>query len=208
MENKNKDISAMLKDAVILFAITLISGLILGFVYQITKEPIAAQEAKAIQEACAAVFPGETDITFEETGYVPTAQLTKEIRDTGVQIGTIYKALASDGAIKGYVVQSTTKEGYGGSIVIYVGISVDGKVSGVSILEIAETPGLGMNAEEVLVPQFAGKEATAFTVTKSGSVTTSEIDAITGATVTSKAFVNAVNGAVRVVTEELTEGGQ
>ena len=58
MENKNKDISGMLKDAVILFAITLISGLILGFVYQITKEPIAAQEAKAIQEACAAVFPG------------------------------------------------------------------------------------------------------------------------------------------------------
>lgn len=208
MENKNKDISSMLKDAVILFVITLISGLILGFVYQITKDPIAAQEAKAIQEACAAVFPGETDVIFEETGYLPTAQLTTELKDTGVEIGTIFKALGQDGSTKGYVVESTTKEGYGGNIVIYVGVSAEAKVSGVSILEIAETPGLGMNAEEVLVPQFAGKDATAFTVTKSGSTAPSEIDAITGATVTSDAVVNAVNGAVRVVTEELAEGGQ
>lgn len=208
MENKNKDISAMLKDAVVLFAITLISGLILGFVFQITKDPIAAQEAKAIQEACAAVFPGETGITFEETGYVPSAQLTAEVADNGVEIGTIYKALAQDGSAKGYVVESTTKEGYGGNIVIYVGISADAKVNGVSILEIAETPGLGMNAEDVLVPQFAGKDVTTFTVTKTGSNTPSEIDAITGATVTSNAFVNAVNGAVRVVTEELAEGGR
>ncbi len=208
MENKNKDISGMLKDAVILFAITLISGLVLGFIYQITKEPIAAQEAKAIQEACAAVFPGEEGITFEETGYVPSAQLTGEIADTGVEIGTIYKAVATDGSARGYVVESTTKEGYGGNIVIYVGISTDAKVSGVSILEIAETPGLGMNANEVLVPQFAGKDTAQFTVTKTGSTSPSEIDAITGATVTSKAFVNAVNGAVRVVTEELAEGGR
>ncbi len=208
MENKKKDVSVMLKEAVILFAITLISGLILGFVYQITKEPIAAQEAKAIQEACAAVFPGETDVTFEETGYVPSAQLTGEIADTGVEIGTIYKALAQDGSAKGYVVEATTKEGYGGNIVIYVGISNDAVINGVSILEIAETPGLGMNAEEVLVPQFAGKQAESFTVTKNGSTQSSEIDAITGATVTSKAFVNAVNGAVRVVCEELVEGGE
>lgn len=208
MENKKNDVSAMLKDAVILFAITLISGLILGLVFQITKEPIAAQEAKAIQEACAAVFPGEAGISFEETGYVPSALLTGEIADTGVEIGTIFKALGADGAAKGYVVEATTKEGYGGNIVIYVGISADAVVNGVSILSIAETPGLGMNAQEVLVPQFAGKDAAAFTVTKTGSTQPSEIDAITGATVTSDAFVNAVNGAVRVVTEELTEGGQ
>ena len=208
MENKNKDISAMLKDAVILFAITLISGLILGFVYQITKEPIAAQEAKAIQEACAAVFPDTPGVSFELVDYVPSAQLTAEIQDTGVEIGTVYAAVSQGGMLSGYVVETTTKEGYGGNIVIYVGITTDAKVNGVSILEIAETPGLGMNAEEVLVPQFAGKDAAEFTVTKSGSTTPSEIDAITGATVTSDAVVNAVNGAVRVVTEELVEGGR
>ena len=208
MENKKSDVSAMLKDAVILFAITLISGLILGFVFQITKEPIAAQEAKAIQEACAAVFPGQSELTFELTDYVPGAQLSGEIAATGVKIGSVYQAVALDGSVKGYVVESTTKEGYGGNIVVYVGISTDAVVNGVSILSIAETPGLGMNAEEVLVPQFAGKPAEAFAVTKSGSTQPSEIDAITGATVTSDAFVNAVNGAVRVVTEDLTEGGQ
>lgn len=208
MENKKKDVSAMLKDAVILFAITLISGLILGFVFQITKEPIAAQKALAIQRACAAVFPGESGLTFELTDHVPGAQLGGEIAATGVEIGSIYEAVASDGSVKGYVVESTTKEGYGGNIVVYVGISADAVVNGVSILSIAETPGLGMNAEEVLVPQFAGKDATNFIVTKTGSIQPSEIDAITGATVTSSAFVNAVNGAVRVVTEELTEGGQ
>lgn len=207
MEN-NKDISAMLKDAVILFAITLISGLILGFVYQITKEPIAAQEAKAIQEACAAVFPNASGISFNETEYVPSAQLTAEIAEKSVEIGTVFEAVSQDGVLSGYVVESTTKEGYGGNIVIYVGISIDGIVNGVSILEIAETPGLGMNAEEVLVPQFTDKDAALFTVTKTGSTSPSEIDAISGATVTTDAIVNAVNGAVRVVTEELMEGGQ
>ena len=55
MKNKN-DIQAMLKEAGILFAITLIAGLLLGFVYELTKEPIRQQEEKAVQEACQTVF--------------------------------------------------------------------------------------------------------------------------------------------------------
>ena len=55
MKNKN-DVQAMLKEAGILFAITLIAGLLLGFVYELTKEPIRLQEEKAVQEACQAVF--------------------------------------------------------------------------------------------------------------------------------------------------------
>ena len=55
MKNKN-DIQAMLKEAGILFAITLIAGLLLGFVYELTKEPIRQQEEKAVQEACQAVL--------------------------------------------------------------------------------------------------------------------------------------------------------
>ena len=51
MKNKN-DVQAMLKEAGILFAITLIAGLLLGFVYELTKEPIRLQEEKAVQEAC------------------------------------------------------------------------------------------------------------------------------------------------------------
>ena len=81
----------------------------------------------------------------------------------------------------------------------------EGNLNGVSILTIAETPGLGMRAEEVLVPQFENVEATAFTYTKSQSQSDREIDAISGATITTKAVVNAVNGGVLAV-EELKGG--
>lgn len=206
---KNKDVKSMLKDAGILFAITLLAGLMLGSVYELTKEPIRIQEEKAIQEACQAVFAEDSSkgLTFNVENYVPDATKQAELAKMGVEIGTVYAAVSQGGMLCGYVVESTTKEGYGGNIVIYVGVTTGGAVSGVSILEIAETPGLGMNAEEVLVPQFKGVETDAFTYTKTGSTADNEIDAISGATVTTKAIVNAVNGALRVVTEDLLKGG-
>lgn len=201
----NNEKKVMLKEAGILFAITLIAGLVLGFVYELTKEPIRLQEEKAIQEACRAVFAEAAD--FEELNYTPGASMTGELAKSGVEIGTVYSALDASGEILGYVVQSTTSEGYGGDITIYAGITNDGILNGISILSIAETPGLGMNAESVLVPQFENVTAANFTFTKSGSTSNSEIDAISGATVTTEAIVNAVNGGVRVVTEDLMEGG-
>ena len=91
---------------------------------------------------------------------------------------------------------------------IYAGITKDGMLNGISILSITETPGLGMNAQSVLVPQFENVPATIFTYTKSGSTSESEIDAISGATITTEAIVNAVNGAVRVVAEDIMKGGE
>lgn len=202
---KNNDVKSMLKDAGILFAITLIAGLVLGFVYELTKEPIRVQQELAIQKACQAVFAEADHFTALE--YVPSAALSEELTDMGVALGTVFEAKdASDNAL-GYVVESTTREGYGGNIVLYVGITNTGKVNGISILSIAETPGLGMNAESVLVPQFENVEVTIFTYSKSGSTESGVIDAISGATITTKAVVNAVNGAVLAVTEELMKGG-
>lgn len=202
---KNKDISLMLREAGILFAITLIAGLALGFVYELTKEPIRIQKEKAVQEACKAVFADAA--AFDETALAPSAQLAEELAGNGVEIGTVYEAKAADGSRLGYVVQSTSSQGYGGDITLYMGVTADGTLNGVSILEISETPGLGMQAEEVLVPQFKDKKVTAFTYTKGGSAGGDEIDAISGATITTKAFTNAVNGGLRLVTEELMEGG-
>lgn len=202
---KSKDMKSMLKDAGILFAITLIAGLVLGFVYELTKEPIRLQEEKAIQEACQAVFADA--VNFEPLKYAPTATLAGQLAELGVEIGTVYEASDVSGNSKGYVVETTSSEGYGGDITLYAGITNEGNLNGISILSIAETPGLGMNAESVLVPQFANVEAKIFTYTKSGSTSDSEIDAISGATVTTEAVVYAVNGAVRVVTEELLKGG-
>ncbi len=206
---RSRDIKNMLKDANVLFLITLIAGLVLGFVYELTKEPIRLQEEKAIQEACQAVFAEDSgkSLSFVVENYVPDAAKQAEFAQNGVEIGTVYAAVSQDGVLNGYVVESTTKEGYGGNIVLYVGITTEGAVSGVSILEIAETPGLGMNAEDVLLPQFKGVQTSQFTYTKTGRTSDSEIDAISGATVTTKAVVNAVNGAVRVVTEDLLKGG-
>ena len=203
MENKEKKI--MLKEAAILFAITLLAGLVLGFVYELTKAPIRLQEEKAIQEACRKVFAQATD--FEATSYSTSAVLTAELDEIGVEIGTVYDAVDASGSHLGYVGETTPSEGYAGEITLYMGVTDDGTLNGISILAIGETPGLGMRAEEVLVPQFENVPVTIFTYTKSGSMSDSEIDAISGATVTTKAVVNAINGGIKAVTEEL-KGGQ
>lgn len=202
--SKNSDVRIMLKEAGILFAITLTAGLILGFVYELTKEPIRLQKEKAVQEACAAVF--ESAASFEEMSYAPGEEQRQLLAQEGVKIGTVYQAQAQDGELLGYVLQSTSSQGYGGNIVLYMGVALDGTLNGVSILEISETPGLGLNAEDVLVPQFSGKKVESFTYTKTGSRADSEIDAITGATITTRAMTNAVNGGLSVA-KELIQGG-
>lgn len=204
MKNKN-DIQAMLKEAGILFAITLIAGLLLGFVYELTKEPIRQQEEKAVQEACQAVFADAEH--FEELdAYTPSADTAQKLADTGITIGTVYEAQDASGTQLGYVIQTTTSEGYGGNIVLYVGIRLDGTVNDISILSISETPGLGMKAGDVLVPQFHNKNVKSFAYTKTGSTSDSEIDAISGATITTKAVTNAVNGSL-LTFSDYVQGG-
>lgn len=196
---KKSDIGTMLKEAGILFVITLLSGLMLGFVYELTKEPIAEQERKAVQEACAAVF-GEAD-SFVPLQYVPSPEIQEELAASGVVIGVVYQAQDADGSLLGYCIESVSKRGYGGRIVLYVGISLDGRLKDVSILEISETPGLGMRAEQVLNSQFHDKKADSFVYTKTGAAADNEIDAISGATVTTRAYTNAVNGALRAAAD-------
>lgn len=203
MQNKS-DRNSMWKDAGILFAITIIAGLVLGFVYELTKEPIRQQQEKAIQEACQAVFADA--LKFSELEGTISPELTEQLKAEGVVVGTIYAAQDANESQIGYVVQTISSEGYGGSITLYTGVALDGTVNGVSILEISETPGLGMRAEEVLVPQFSGKKVDLFTYTKNGSQTDYEIDAISGATITTNAVTNAVNGALRAAAE-IREGG-
>ena len=176
----------MLKEAGILFAITLIAGLLLGFVYELTKEPIRLQEEKAVQEACQAVF---TDAGhFEELDpYIPSDDTAQNLSDTGITIGTVYEAQDASGEKLGYVIQTTSSEGYGGNIVLYVGI-------------------LGMKAGDVLVPQFHQKNVKSFTYTKTGSTSDSEIDAISGATITTRAVTNAVNGSL-LAFHDYVQGG-
>lgn len=193
-----------------MFAITLIAGLALGFVYELTKEPIRQAEELAVQKACMEVFPEaeELGMQFEELTYSLEEALAAELSESGVTIGRVYRASAQDGTQQGYVIESISSEGYGGIIDLYVGVTMEGAVSGVSILEISETPGLGMKAESVLVPQFSGVQTDAFSYTKVKNDANPDnmIDAISGATVTTKAVTNAVNGGLEVAAA-LREGG-
>ena len=103
----------------------------------------------------------------------------------------------ASGAPVGYVVTSTSNDGYGGAITVSVGIQADGTVSGIEFLTLAETAGLGMNAQKPeWKAQYAGKNVDAFSVTKGGAAADNEINAISGATITSNAVTGAVNAAV------------
>ena len=179
----------MLKNAGILLAITVIAGFILGAVYQITKGPIAEAEAAAAMEAYKEVFTDATDFTEIE---VDTAALTAG-GIMGSDINTVLEAKGADGSLLGYVFVITNHEGYGGDIQFTLGVSNDGTTNGISILAISETPGLGMEAESVLKPQFEGKKAAQFNYTKTGAVSEDQIDAISGATITTNAVTNGVN---------------
>lgn len=197
----SSDMKAMLKEAGILFAITLISGLLLGFVYELTKEPIRIQQEKAVTQACQTVFAEAT--SFQEISYTASSELIEKENENGVKLGVVFEAKDGSGETIGYVISTTSTRGYGGNIVLYTGVSKEGTVKGVSILEISETAGLGMQASQVLVPQVKDKTVDAFTYTKNGSRADSEIDAISGATITTQAFVNAVNAAIDVSKELL-----
>ncbi len=208
MKNK-KDFTIMLKEAGIMFGITLLAGIMLGFVYELTKEPIAYQQELKIQRTCAAVF-AEASI-FKEMELIEAVPDNNGFSngqepENQAVLGKVYRALSSEGVLLGYVINITSGEGYNGDIELMMGVTMEGKLNGISFLSISETPGLGMQAEEVLAPQFAGKTADAFTYTKTGAIAENQIDAISGATVTTKAVTDAVNKGLYYFNSVLKEG--
>lgn len=197
----------MIKDALILFAITLIAGLMLGVVNDITKEPIAQQEQKAKNEACQNVFAAADSFKAQELA--DSAQIEQVLTDAGISGADIDELMAAkdaSGALLGYVITVTDHEGYGGDIQFSMGITNEGTLNGISLLSISETAGLGMRAGEVLVPQFADKNVSKFTYTKTGATADSEIDAISGATITTNAVVNGVNAGLAYF-DKILKGG-
>ena len=190
---KNK----IIKDALALTLITLVAGVALGGVYEITKDPIARQEAQAKAEAYEQVF---TDAAaFEEVKMDDT--LIQTIRDQLDQEGykaqsieEIMRAEDQSGEMLGYAFNVVTSEGYGGDIQFSMGVQNDGTLNGISILSIGETAGLGMNADTpAFKDQFVGKQVEQLQYTKNGATQDDEINAISGATVTTNAMTNGVN---------------
>ena len=191
----------LVKDALVLTCITVIAGFALGLVYEITKAPIAKAEADALQKAYQTVFADAA--TFEDLADFDSEKATAIVHDAGYTDDTIdncVQALDASGNPLGYVITVTTSAGYGGNITFSVGIRNDSVINGYSITSISETAGLGMKARDTgdgtFSSQFIDRAAEIFTVTKTGAQSTSEIDAISAATITSKAVTNGVNACV------------
>lgn len=167
----------IIKVAVILFLITAASAMILAFVNSVTAPIIAEQETLKMQDAMAEVLP-DADV-FEE---IPL-ELSQES-----DLTKIFKTDA------GFVVFAAPK-GYGGEITMAIGIDVDYKIAGISIISQSETAGLGAKCtDKAWQNQFIGKTEN-ITVSKTGAAG-NQIDAISSATITSKAVTKAVNEAI------------
>ena len=192
--------SGFIKDAIILFAITLISGLILGFVYDITKAPIAAAAKAAKNEAYAVVFPDAKDFEESDAETSKIAETADEISGKGfghVTIDEVVDAKDASGNNVGRVITATSKDGYNGTVQLSVGIKSDGTVVGITFLTLAVTPGLGMRAgEKDFYSQYANKNTKEFKLVKGSASGDNEIAAISGSTITSSAVTNAVNAAL------------
>ena len=197
----------MMKNTAILLVITVVAGLVLGLVYQVTKDPIAVQETRKKQEACQEVFQDAASFDVLEVKAVNASEWA-DAGYTQESIDEVMSALDSSGNLLGYVITVTTREGYGGDIQFTLGIRMDGTVNGMSILSISETAGLGMRADEVLKPQFGGKQVEKFEYTKSGAASESQIDAISGATITTNAVTNGVNAGLYYFRTELGGGSE
>jgi electron transport complex protein RnfG len=202
----------ILKNTLALTLITLVLGLVLGLVHEVTLEPIAAQERMKKEEAYAEVLPGAA--SFEELDLAEGGlgdRLNEAAAEVGLTAETIDGAaegLDENGSPAGYVLTVTTGEGYGGDITFTMGITEDGTLQGISFLTIEETAGLGMRADtEEFKSQFAGKKTDSISYTKTGASSENEIDAISGATVTTNAVTNGVNAGLAAF-RALTEGGQ
>lgn len=163
-----------MKDAWILFAITLISGLLLGAVYQITKVPIQMAEAKESLHKYQMAYPDATDFLFDQAiqdQVVLSKETLKEQKPEygNVEVTVALKAVDASGNVIGHIITASSDDSYGGTVKVSVGITNEGKITGVEPLEISDTPGLGMKATEpAFKDQYKDKTVEEFTVTKTG----------------------------------------
>lgn len=195
----------IVKDTLILTAITLLAGFALAFVYQITKQPIARAEAAAELSAYESVFP---DSTFEKLDPVPFDGVAAGVSDgQGVTVDAV-AVVQREGKTVGYALKVTSPNGYGGSITVAVGVAADGSLTGISIISQSETAGLGARcASAEFTDQFKGITGGKVVFTKTGKSAPHEIDALSGATVTTRAVTAAVNTGLAYVQVNLAEGG-
>ena len=181
----------------VLTGVTAISVALLAWVNELTKKPIAAANAKTLSDAVKAVVPG-----FDND---PIAE--KKMQDVNGVEYAVYPA-TKGGEYIGAAVEAEAM-GFGGNLKVLVGFDAQGNIIDYSLLSHAETPGLGSKATDWFKKgnkgDITGKNpgTAPLTVSKDGG----EVDAITASTITSRAFLNAVNTAYAAYAGQNTADG-
>ena len=180
--------STLLNMVSVLAGICLVASACVGAVYTITAEPIARAKAQAIVDALSNVLPEFDDNTRTE--------LTLDQMPVAVYTAT------AGGEVVGYAVETMTKAGFGGVVRMMVGFLPSGEVNNVNVLEQAETPGLGTkmcDEGNPLINSFKGKNPgeMKMAVAKDGG----DVQALTAATISSRAYVDAMSRAYAAFTE-------
>jgi electron transport complex protein RnfG len=181
--------STLTNMVLVLTGVAVVMGGILAFVNHLTEGPINDQKAKALADGIKTVMVSD-DIVVAKTDTV------RQNDAKGKEMTyIIYQARDAQGKELGAAVESTTG-GFGGDLKVLVGFDAEGKILGYTLLEHAETPGLGAKADKWFQRgekgDIIGKTPTEpLTVSKDGG----QVDAITASTITSRAFLLAVNNA-------------
>lgn len=173
---------------VVLGAIALCASAGVGYVYKMTEEPIALSAENNKKAALAEVLPAFEDVSSEE----------REMDGIAV---TVYTATTA-GEVVGHAVETATNKGFSGTFKLMVGFDLEGKVKGVKVLQHAETPGLGDKMGKPgnsLFASFEGRNPSEMklAVKKDGG----DVDALTAATITSRAYIDAVARAFNAINE-------
>ena len=181
--------SSLLNMTLVLTGVAVIMGGVLAYVNNLTSGPINEQKEKALADGIKAVMVSD-DIVVAHTDTV------KQNDAKGKELTyIIYQTQDAQGNDLGAAVQSTTS-GFGGDLKVLVGFDPEGNILGYTLLEHAETPGLGAKADKWFQKDEKGdiigkNPQEPLTVSKDGG----QVDAITASTITSRAFLLAVNNA-------------
>jgi electron transport complex protein RnfG len=203
MSKKNKK-SSIIHDALSLTIITIVCSFALAFVFEITKDPIKAQEDAKKNEGYQVVYSDAAGLATDEelVALATETDLSTLNADySGVTIDDVIQALDDDGNKIGYIVKSNVR-GYSSTISVATGYSLEGVVQGIELLAINDTPGFGM---ELTNPEFknrfSGVQTSHFLLTKGSASNDNDIDVYSGATITTTAVLNAVNAGINFLTE-------
>lgn len=175
-----------------LTAICLVAGAVLAGVYEVTKDPIEAAKIAELNAAIKAVTPD-----FDND---PSAEAYMAVTGEGDSL-KIYPAKQGDEFV-GVAVESNTKKGFGGEIKVIVGFDQAGKLLNYSVLQHAETPGLGAKMQDWFRMDKNKQSVLGRSIPDGGLKVTKDdkengVDAITAATISSRAFLDAINRAYR-----------